>query len=65
MKNEIGWVLRDAPSIRVPMPRGEEPHLDPVEWRSKAAWHTLLKTKYERAAHYPWLQVESDPPEPN
>ena len=29
-----------------------------------AAYHDALKTKYERAASYPWLPVEPDPPEP-
>jgi hypothetical protein len=29
-----------------------------------AAYHRALKAKYERAARYPWLPVEPDPPEP-
>src|SRR5262245_11372892 len=29
-----------------------------------AAYHRELKIKYERAARYPWLSVEPDPPEP-
>jgi hypothetical protein len=39
--------------------------------RADAAWaerrtvaFARLKTKYERAARYPWLPVEADPPEP-
>jgi hypothetical protein len=27
-------------------------------------WHSELQWKYERAARYPWLPVEPDPPEP-
>jgi hypothetical protein len=29
-----------------------------------AAYYTLLRVKYERAARYPWLPVAPDPPEP-
>jgi hypothetical protein len=28
------------------------------------AYHAAMTAKYERAARYPWLPVESDPPEP-
>jgi hypothetical protein len=28
------------------------------------AWHAHLKEKYHHAARYPWLAIESDPPEP-
>jgi hypothetical protein len=31
---------------------------------ARAAYHTALVQKYERAARYPWLPVEPDPPEP-
>jgi hypothetical protein len=27
-------------------------------------WRKAMEAKYERAAHYPWLPVGSDPPEP-
>jgi hypothetical protein len=30
----------------------------------RADYQAALKTKYERAARYPWLPVEPDPPEP-
>jgi hypothetical protein len=30
----------------------------------RADHHASLARKYERAARYPWLPVESDPPEP-
>jgi hypothetical protein len=33
--------------------------------RSRARFHELLRKKYERAARYPWLIVEPDPPEPD
>jgi hypothetical protein len=29
-----------------------------------AAFHRRLRIKYERAARYPWLPVDPDPPEP-
>ena len=29
-----------------------------------AAYHAVLRRKYEHAARYPWLPVERDPPEP-
>jgi hypothetical protein len=28
-------------------------------------WHEEMKQKYERAARYPWLPVEPDPPYPD
>jgi hypothetical protein len=27
-------------------------------------WHDRMAEKYDRAARYPWLPVEPDPPEP-
>jgi hypothetical protein len=30
----------------------------------KAAYDAVLARKYERAARYPWLPVEPDPPQP-
>ena len=42
-----------------------------AEWRTYAAceaeigaWHARLKKKYRRAARYPWLAIEPDPPKP-
>jgi hypothetical protein len=42
-----------------------------AHWRAQAAceaeigaWHAHLKEKYHRAARYPWLAIERDPPEP-
>ena len=32
--------------------------------KSLMLYHRALKGKYERAAAYPWLPVEPDPPEP-
>ena len=32
--------------------------------KARAAHHAALRSKYERAARYPWLPVEPDPPEP-
>jgi hypothetical protein len=31
---------------------------------SVASWHEALAAKYRRAARYPWLPVEPDPPGP-
>jgi hypothetical protein len=33
-------------------------------FRQRAAVYAKLKKKYWHAAHYPWLPVEPDPPEP-
>jgi hypothetical protein len=27
-------------------------------------WHESMRRRYDRAARYPWLPVEPDPPEP-
>src|SRR4051812_39209108 len=35
-----------------------------AEVRLSAAYHARLKTKYERAARFPWLPVAPDPPPP-
>ena len=32
---------------------------------SRASYHEELQLKYERAARFPWLAVEPDPPEPD
>ena len=32
--------------------------------RNRADHHAALRRKYERAARYPWMSVEPDPPEP-
>jgi hypothetical protein len=37
--------------------------LTPLELRQDE-WHHALYLKYQRAARYPWLSVEPDPPEP-
>jgi len=37
--------------------------LIPIYQRS-VAYHQAMKTKYHRAAHYPWLPVSPDPPKP-
>jgi hypothetical protein len=34
------------------------------EEKRLADYHAKLRKKYERAARYPWLPVEPDPPEP-
>jgi hypothetical protein len=39
-------------------------HRDYDRVMDRADHHTLLARKYERAACYPWLPVEPDPPEP-
>jgi hypothetical protein len=35
-----------------------------AEWKRRADYHAAMRHKYERAAMYPWLVVEPDPPEP-
>lgn len=45
--------------------RGPEP-IEVFVHRSRrlAGYHATLRRKYERAARYPWLPIEPDPPEP-
>jgi hypothetical protein len=33
--------------------------------RAVTDWQAALRRKYERAAHYPWLPVVADSPQPN
>ena len=40
-------------------------HRDYERMTDRAEHHSLLVRKYERAARYPWLLVEPDPPEPD
>jgi hypothetical protein len=44
------------------------PGIKPVGMEDKVwrlfEWHESMARKYERAARYPWLPVEPDPPEP-
>jgi hypothetical protein len=40
------------------------PHGDPAYNRVLAEYSGKMRMKYERAARYPWLPVEPDPPEP-
>ena len=35
-----------------------------ASWQRRADYHAAMRRKYERAAMYPWLAVEPDPPEP-
>jgi hypothetical protein len=37
---------------------------DAAYWRRIAAHYASLKRKYERAARYPWVTIQPDPPEP-
>jgi hypothetical protein len=37
---------------------------DAVKWLAKAGHYAASARKYERAARYPWLPVEPEPPEP-
>jgi hypothetical protein len=39
-------------------------HRDYDLMMDRADHHASLARKYERAARYPWLPVEPDPPEP-
>jgi hypothetical protein len=37
---------------------------DAAENAANVHYHAALARKYERAARYPWLPVEPDPPQP-
>jgi hypothetical protein len=39
-------------------------HRDYERMKGRADHHASLARNYEQAAHYPWLFVEPDPPEP-
>ena len=45
-----------------PLPPPSPAELDAT--RRAAEYHEAMALKYERAARYPWLPVEPDPPEP-
>jgi hypothetical protein len=32
--------------------------------RARARWHEILQDKYRKAARYPWLPIDPDPPKP-
>jgi hypothetical protein len=40
-------------------------HRNPVAWSRMVDYHAEMARKYGRAASYPWLVVEPDPPEPD
>jgi hypothetical protein len=40
-------------------------HRSAEVYTRRVAYHAQLRQKYERAAIYPWLSVEPDPPPPN
>jgi hypothetical protein len=64
MRTDSGLVLRDAPSILVPVATdGSGNRIEPLDWRTEAARHSRLKERYERASRYPWLGVRPEPPE--
>lgn len=44
--------------------RPPTPGYDAESLRRRAEYHARLKEKYRRAAAFPWLLVEPDPPEP-
>jgi hypothetical protein len=47
------------------LPRGPEPSPGRLaRMKAEASYYARLRAKYERAARYPWLPVEPDPPEP-
>jgi hypothetical protein len=37
---------------------------EPERFKIQADHHEYMARKYERAAQYPWLSVDADPPEP-
>jgi hypothetical protein len=47
-----------------PQERAESVEEMRAKWKRWADYHAAMRHKYERAAMYPWLAVEPDPPEP-
>jgi hypothetical protein len=68
------YLVRRSEAFRAEADRHRLAWVSPVAWLSlidrdtrvpaKADYHHAMKWKYERAARYPWLPVEPDPPEP-
>jgi hypothetical protein len=54
-----------APMVGPPWtaPRGVDSRGEVIS-AERDRWHAALAAKYLRAARYPWLSVEPDPPEP-
>ena len=61
---EAGWgvpALESDPCIGHPLP----PRLwSATDHLADAAFHRIMKRRYERAARRPWLPVPPDPPDP-
>jgi hypothetical protein len=56
---ESRWTdQREGKPARYPWPAG------PPFVPALAKYHDAMRMKYERAARYPWLPIEPDPPEP-
>ena len=58
-RNREGEVFRSGRNVAFLFP-SDHPELE----RRRADHYARLRQKYDRAARYPWLPVESDPPEP-
>jgi hypothetical protein len=58
MNRAMRLALEESGRVEDPMARVRH------EEKRRADYHAALRRKYERAARYPWLPVEPDPPEP-
>jgi hypothetical protein len=59
---KMAWQLQSSHGTVI-RPNGAFVHV-PLTPQRLADYHEDLARKYERAARYPWLPVEPDPPEP-
>ena len=60
----LGRLEQFAAQHALPPPSVARHRDDAAGYARKADFREALALKYERAARYPWLPVETDPPEP-
>jgi hypothetical protein len=59
------WAMRHGIVERYAVEAAAKEAAHRPELTAKAAHHASMRQKYERAARYPWLAVEPDPPGPD
>lgn len=63
--NGLIAIRQDLDYYAVWQPRGPEPSPARLaRMKAMAAYYGMMRKKYERAARYPWLPIEPDPPPP-
>ncbi len=58
------WIaVRHRAEVPKHLPRIKPVGMEDKVWRL-LEWHESMARRYERAARYPWLPVEPEPPDP-